>query len=72
MEYTILILALPMFSFLLLGLAGMKMSHKVAGTIGTLSLGIVTVLSYLTAFRYFTAPRTADLRVAAVHGVAPH
>ena len=60
MEYTILILALPMFSFLLLGLAGMKMSHKVAGTIGTLSLGIVTVLSYLTAFRYFTAPRTAD------------
>ena len=60
MEYTILILALPMLSFLLLGLAGMKMPHKVAGTIGTISLGIVTVLSYLTAFRYFTAPRTAD------------
>ena len=30
MEYTILILALPMLSFLLLGLAGMKMPHKVA------------------------------------------
>ncbi len=60
MEYTILILALPMFSFLLLGLAGMKMSHRVAGTIGTISLGIVTLLSYMTAFSYFTAPRTAD------------
>ncbi len=60
MEYTILILALPMLSFLLLGLAGMKMPHKVAGAIGTLSLGIVTLLSYMTAFSYFTAPRTAE------------
>ena len=33
MEYTIFILALPMLSFLLLGLAGMKMPHKVAGAI---------------------------------------
>ena len=61
MEYTIFILALPMLSFLLLGLAGMKMPHKVAGAIGTLSLGIVTVLSYMTAFSYFTAPRTAEV-----------
>ena len=35
MDYTILILALPMLSFLLLALAGMKMPHRVAGTIGT-------------------------------------
>ncbi len=59
MEFTIFILALPAFTFLLLGLFGMKMPHKAAGLIGTLSLGTVTVLSYITAFRYFTAPRTA-------------
>ena len=59
MEYTILILALPVLSFLLLALAGMKMSHRLAGTIGTLVLGVVAVLSYLTAYQYFSAPRTA-------------
>ena len=58
--YTILILLLPLFSFLVLGLCGMKMSHKTAGLIGTTSLGIVTALSYLTAFQYFTAARTAE------------
>ena len=59
-EYTILILLLPLFSFLLLGLCGMKMSHKTAGIIGTTSLGLVTVLSYLTAFQYFSAARNAE------------
>ena len=59
-EYTILILLLPLFSFLLLGLCGMKMSHKTAGIIGTTSLGIVTVLSYITAFQYFSAARNAE------------
>ncbi len=59
-EYTILILLLPLFSFLLLGLCGMKMSHKAAGIIGTTSLGIVTVLSYFTAFQYFSAARNAE------------
>ena len=56
-EYTIFILLLPLLSFLVLGLAGMKMSHKTAGLIGTCSLGLVTILSYLTAFQYFTADR---------------
>lgn len=60
MEYTIFILALPILSFLLLALAGMKLSHRLAGTIGTLVLGVVAVLSYLTAYQYFSAPRTAD------------
>ena len=60
MEYTILILALPVLSFLILGLAGMYMKHRVAGLIGTLSLTGVTFLSYLTAYEYFTAPRTAE------------
>src|SRR5574344_627925 len=52
-SYVFLILLLPALTFLLLGLAGMKMSHKVAGLIGTCSLGIVSVLSYYTAFEYF-------------------
>ena len=60
MEYTILILALPVLSFLVLALAGMKMPHKVAGAIGTLSLAAVAVLSYITAIGYFGAPRTAE------------
>lgn len=59
-SYAFLIVLLPMLSFLILGLAGMKMSHKVAGLIGTTSLGIVTILSYITAFSYFTADRCAD------------
>lgn len=58
--YTFLILLLPFLSFLILALAGMKMSHKLAGTIGTISLGLVAVLSYYTAFTYFSLPRTAE------------
>lgn len=60
MDYTILILLLPLFSFLILGLGGKWMSHRLAGLIGTTSLGAVTILSWLTAGLYFTAPRLAD------------
>src|SRR5574344_1876912 len=52
-SYVFLILLLPALTFVLLGLAGMKMSHKTAGLIGTFSLAIVTALSYYTAFEYF-------------------
>ncbi|MCH5312461.1 MAG: NADH-quinone oxidoreductase subunit L [Prevotella sp.] len=52
-SYVFLILLLPLLSFLVLGLAGMKMPHKVAGLIGTVSLGAVTVLCYYTAVQYF-------------------
>ena len=60
MELTIFILALPLLSFLILALAGMKLSHKVAGLTGTLSLATVAVLSYFTAAQYFGAGRDAD------------
>ena len=55
MDFTIplLILAIPLGMFLLLGLAGMKMSHKTAGVLGTLGMGTVLVLSYFTAFQYY-------------------
>ena len=60
MEYTILILLLPLLSFLVLGLGGKWMSHRTAGIIGTAVLGAVAVLSYLTAIQYFASPRLAD------------
>ncbi|MDR2915953.1 MAG: NADH-quinone oxidoreductase subunit L [Tannerella sp.] len=60
MEYTLLILVLPFISFLFLGLCGNRMHPKVAGITGTSVLGIITVLSYLTAFGYFSAGRGAD------------
>ena len=65
-SYTILILLMPLLSFVVLGLAGMKMSHRTAGIIGTASMGVVTIVSYLTAFNYFTAAhRTLQRHVAA-------
>ena len=60
MEYTILILFLPLLSFLLLGIGGKWMTHRTAGFIGTAVLGVVAVLSYVTAVQYFSAPRLED------------
>jgi len=63
--YSIWILLLPLISFLVIGLPEFlnkkyAWSHKTAGLIGTCSLGLVTALSYFTAFQYFTSPRLAD------------
>ena len=61
MDYTILILLLPFFSFLLLGVFGKWFSHKAAGLVGTAVLGVVAVMAYYTAFEYFfQTPRTAE------------
>lgn len=61
MDYTILILLLPFFSFLLLGVFGKWFSHKAAGLVGTVVLGVVAVMAYYTAFEYFfQTPRTAE------------
>ena len=46
----LLILVIPLFMFLLLGLAGMKMKHPVAGILGCLGMGTVMLLSYYTAY----------------------
>ena len=53
MSYTLLIIALPAIVFLILGLGGHKMKPVVAGVLGTLSLGVITVLSYITGYKYF-------------------
>ena len=55
MQYTLLILILPLLSFVVLGLMDTKWKPKVAGTIGTTVLGIVTLLSYYTAWMYFSS-----------------
>lgn len=52
-SYVYLILLLPVLSFLVLGLLGMKMNHKTAGLIGTVAVGAVFVLSCYTAYQYF-------------------
>ena len=49
----VLILALPLLMFLLLGLCGHKMSHKWAGILGTCNMGVTMVLAYIVAFTYF-------------------
>ena len=56
MQYTIFILLLPLLSFIILGLVDTKWKAKVAGTIGTLVLATIALLSYYTAFEYFTDP----------------
>lgn len=55
MDFTlpILILAIPITMFLILGLFGMKMSHKLAGILGICGMGTAMVLSYTVAFTYF-------------------
>lgn len=60
MELTILILIFPLLSFLILGIGGKWMKPAHAGLLGTLSLSLVTLLSYATAWLYFTSPRTAE------------
>ena len=60
MDFTILILLLPLLSFLILGIGGKWIKPTLAGILGSLSLGVVTILSYFTAWQYFTMPRLAD------------
>ena len=61
MTYTILILLLPLITFATLGLLDSKLKPKVAGIIGTTSLSVVTILSYYTAFVYFTTQRVGEV-----------
>ena len=61
MEYTILILALPLLSFLLLGLLGTRLRPTAAGVVGTAVIAVVAAVSYMTAYAYFfTTGRGAD------------
>jgi NADH-quinone oxidoreductase subunit L len=59
-SYTIWIPLLPFFMFLLLGLAGHKLKPKLSGLIGTGGLAVITILSYITAYKYFFTSEKVD------------
>jgi NADH-quinone oxidoreductase subunit L len=59
-SYTIWIPLIPFLMFVLLGLSGHKLKAKLSGLLGTCGLGIVTLLSYLTAYNYFFATAKVD------------
>jgi len=59
-NYTIWILLLPFLMFIFLGLAGHKYFPKLSGIIGTCGLAIITVLSYITAYKYFFTSEKID------------
>ena len=57
-NYTLWIFVLPFFSFLITGLLKGKIKPSLSGQIATVVMGIATVLSYLTAYNYFIAPKS--------------
>ena len=59
-SYTIWIPLLPFLMFLLLGLAGHKLKPKLSGLIGTGGLAVITILSYITAYKYFFTSEKID------------
>ena len=52
-NYTILILLIPFITFLILGIGSFKIKPKIAGIVGSVSLGTSLVLSLYTAYKYF-------------------
>jgi len=60
--YTIYIVLIPLFAFLVNGLLGHKIKDSVSGIIATLALGLSALLSYFTAYNYF-------FKVGKVNGV---
>ena len=61
-SFTIYIVLIPLFSFLVNGLLDHKIKDSVSGYLATFALGISTLLSYFTAYHYF-------LNVGKVDGV---
>jgi len=53
-SFTLLILILPFAIFIFIGLLGGKMKPQLSGILGTSGLFIITLLSYVTAFNYFS------------------
>ncbi len=54
-SYTMLILLIPLILFVVTGLWGHRFKPLVSGLVGTTGLGIVFILSLLTAYNYFFA-----------------
>lgn len=58
--YTAWIIIIPFLMFIVLGLAGHKLKPKLSGLLGTSGLAIITILSYLTAYYYFSGIEMTD------------
>jgi len=52
-SFTIYIVLIPLFAFLVNGLLGNKIKDSVSGYLATFALGVSTLLSYFTAYHYF-------------------
>jgi NADH-quinone oxidoreductase subunit L len=51
---------IPLFMFLFLGLFGNRFKPMVSGVLGTIGLGVVTILSYTVAYQYFFVQGKVD------------
>ena len=59
-SYTVLIPAIPLAMFLLIGLLGERFKPVVSGIVGTSALGFIALLSYYTAYLYFFGNATTS------------
>ena len=55
LSLSIITILLPLFTFFVLGLVGMKMPKQTAGIFGTLSMLVTAVVAYGVALSYFFA-----------------
>ena len=53
LSYTVAVLIIPVFMFLFLGIIGVKLSKKTAGILGTVAMGVTTIIAYAAALTYF-------------------
>ena len=53
LSYTVAVLIIPVFMFLFLGIVGGKLSKKTAGILGTVAMGVTTIIAYAAALTYF-------------------
>ena len=60
-SYTILVLIIPVVMFLLLGIGGKWMSKQFAGVLGTLAMGVTTIIAYSIALTYFFGPTQGQI-----------
>jgi NADH-quinone oxidoreductase subunit L len=52
-SYSIWLLLIPLMMFFTLGIAGHKLKPRLSGLLGTSGLAVVTILSYIIAYKYF-------------------
>ncbi len=59
-SYVYIIPLIPILMFLFLGFTARKIKEPVSGYLGTIGLGIVFIMSYYTAFKYFFSDGLVD------------